>query len=201
MTSSPLQGDNYVGIEPPESASKDIPLSKEGSLASPPVSCFKSQFVHSTVGDTLKFEENPEYKAYRARCHTKEFSACFAKTVLEEQHENGKNVPLIASKEKVGNDVDAESYARIKRGENISDHSPPHLSFNGRRENTVDCTDVLEPEFPDPQVLSSSEASVLSVAVLSQRLFLKVPNVVRCRLQQLVAQTVDSEKLPITHLR
>ena len=40
-----FRGDNYVDIEPPESASKDIPLSKEGSLASPPVSGFKSYFV------------------------------------------------------------------------------------------------------------------------------------------------------------
>ena len=101
----------------------------------------------------LKFEENPEQKACvnRARCHTKECSARIAKTVLEEQHENGKNTPLIARKEEVGNDVGAEFYARSRRGENISDLSSPHLSFNGRRVNTVDCTDVLEPEFPDPE--------------------------------------------------
>ena len=130
-----FRGHNYVDIEPPESASKDVPLSEQASLASPPVSGFKSHFVYNT----LKFEENPEYKACvnHARCYTKDCSAHFANTVLEEQHEDGKNDPLIASKEKVGNDVDAEFYARIKRGENTSDPSPPHLSFNGRRARLI----------------------------------------------------------------
>ena len=164
-----FRGDNPDDLKPREYASKDIPFSKVGSLASPSVLGLKSHFVSDIVDHDLNLEKTPGFEACinRARCHAEKCRAHFHKVVEKDQRQKVKKPSHLASTELVKNDVDAEHHARVRRAEGISDPTSSSSPFENDEFHRKH-KDGPELELLSSVVSSPSNASVSSVVVSNQ---------------------------------
>ena len=165
-----FRGDNPDDLKPREYASKDIPFSKVGSLASPSVLGPKSHFVSDIVDHDLNLEKPPGFEAClnRARHHADKCRAHFHNVVEKDQRQKVKKPSHLASTELVKNDVDAEHHARVRRAKDISDPTSSSSPFESDEFHRKKHKDGPELELLSSVVSSPSNASVSSVVVSNQ---------------------------------
>ena len=165
-----FRGDNSDDLKPRGYASKDIPFSKVGSLASPSVLGPESHIVSDIVAHDLNLEITPGFKACvnRARHHADNCRAHFHNVVKKKQRQKVKKPSHLASTEPVKNDVDVEHHARVRRSEGISRPTSSSSSCDNNEFHRKNHNNGLELELLFPVISSPSDASVSSVIVSNQ---------------------------------